>query len=61
MKSLAQKLEQIEGLTDTKDVTDWENQFIKDVAARVKRTGSTSVLSERQVETIDRIYGKHFA
>jgi hypothetical protein len=43
------------GLIDTRDVSDWENGFLRSVTAR------EGPLTERQLETLDRIYNKHFA
>ena len=61
MKSLRQKIEQVAGLVDTKDVTDWENGFLKNVLEASKGGVYTAALSTRQVETLERIYDKHFA
>ena len=58
MKSIKQMIERIEGLTDTRDVTEWENDFIK---AMSERKDDTAVLSERQVQQIEQLYNKHFA
>jgi hypothetical protein len=54
VKSIQQKLKQLEGLIDTNDVTDWENEFLKSVVSRFNWT-------EKQLEIIERIYSKHFA
>lgn len=62
MKSLAQKLAQCEGLIDTTDLNPFENGFLKGVTDTVReRGGDTTRLSEKQVDVIERIYGKHFA
>ena len=62
MKSLQQKAKQLEGLIDTKDVTEWENDFLKGFCSRMAfGTSFTSTLSEKQLDLIDRIYNKHFA
>lgn len=61
MKSLSQMIKQLSGLTDTDDVTDWENQFIKDMVEKTGDGAHTKHLSPKQVEIIDRIYGKNFA
>ena len=48
MKSLGQKIEQISGLIDTKDVSHWENGFLKNVCDAVARNaGSTTTLTAR--------------
>ena len=55
IKSTQQKLEQCRGLIDTRDVSDWENGFLKSVCNR------DVALTEKQLEVLDRIYSKHFA
>ncbi len=48
------------GLVDTRDVTDWENNFLKSVIARSEQGDRPDRLSEAQVETLEGIYEKHF-
>lgn len=60
--SLGIMLEQLEGLLETSDLTDWENGFITDQCRRYCAAGrKTSVLTDRQVEKIEQIYRRHFA
>lgn len=61
MKSLAMKIEQIDGLRGTKDVTPWENDFITSVVKRLPANKDTRGLSVKQVEIIERIWERHFA
>lgn len=56
MKSLKQMLDIVCGMIDTKDLTSWENNFLKSVQGQ-----STPTLTGKQVEVIERIYNKHFA
>jgi hypothetical protein len=60
MKSIGQMISQLFGLTDTKDLTDWENQFVKDIVEKTNGGASTKMLTPKQIEIIDRIYQKHF-
>jgi hypothetical protein len=60
MKSTQQKIALVSGLTDTKDVTPWENEFLKNIAAKCN-AGQVTALSDKQREIIDRIFEKHFA
>lgn len=60
MKSIAQKLEQLTGMVDTKDLTDWQNRFVKSVNEQVECRGTTC-LSDRQIEILEEIHGRHFA
>lgn len=52
---------QIEGLSGTADVTDWESEFIDSVVTKTDGGKNTGGLSEKQVSIVDRIYAKHFA
>lgn len=61
MKTIGQMIQQIDGLRGTKDVNDWENEFIKGMVELTESGKRTSILSTRQVDTIERIYRKHFA
>ena len=61
MKSLAMKIEQIDGLTGTNDVTPWEDEFITSIVERVAKNKGTQLLSSNQVEIIERIWERHFA
>jgi hypothetical protein len=62
MKSIGQMIELLDGLRDTSDITPWENGFITSILeSYLKAKKSTSHLTERQVETIEKIYNKHFA
>jgi hypothetical protein len=59
--SIGSKVEQIEGLLGTGDLNAWEHTFVTDIVARYKAAGSDSrVLTEKQVDVIDRIWRKHF-
>lgn len=61
MKSVGQKIQQLEGLLGTTDVTAWEGEFIAGIVERTENGAKTTRLSERQVDVIDKIYDKHFA
>lgn len=61
MISIGNMIKQLGGLVGTSDVTDWENQFIESVATKSNNGNSTTGLSDKQVEIIERIYNQHFA
>ncbi len=61
MKSVGAKIEQIAGLHDTSDVNEWENNFIASVVESTCNGRYTRLLSEKQLDAIDRIWRKHFA
>ncbi len=48
------------GLVDTTDVSDWENQFLKSVVEKTNDGNNTTSLTEKQIDVLSRIYGKHF-
>lgn len=61
MKSLGQKIQQLNGLIGTKDVSEWESEFLQSVVDRSNCGQDTTRLSAKQVEIAERIYAKHFA
>lgn len=61
MKSVYQKIMQLEGLSGTKDVNNWEREFIDSVVTKVHMHPNTAALSDKQVEIVDRIWSRHFA
>ena len=60
MKTLAMKIEQIDGLRDTSDLTPWENEFVTSIVERLPANKDTRAYSAKQVEIIERIWEKHF-
>jgi hypothetical protein len=59
--SVRTMLLQIAGLVDTKDVSDWENGFLKSVL-RISEDGArSSRLTEKQIERLEEVWRKHFA
>jgi hypothetical protein len=61
VKSLWQKIQQLEGLIDTKDVNAETNRFLEKVVRVCKeRSGDTTWLTDGQVEWLDDIYERHF-
>lgn len=61
MASTNLMLRQTSGLVDTKDINDWENQFLKSVWETSREGTRPDLLSSKQVEVLDRIWRKHFA
>lgn len=54
-------LQRLHGLEDTTDLTEWQNEFVKNVWRSSLGARRTSVLTEKQVETIEELFKKHFA
>lgn len=60
--SLGTKIEQLDGLRDTSDLTQWEQGFVTSILERYLLAGrDTRILSSKQVDVIDRIWSKHFS
>jgi hypothetical protein len=55
-------LEQLDGLRDTDDLTNWEHGFVTGVLERwLMAKKDSGCLSAKQTEMIEKIYNKHFA
>jgi trehalose-6-phosphate synthase len=61
MASINTMVKQCMGLIDTRDVTDWENNFLKSIKQRTDEGNNTSSLTENQITVLERLYNKHFA
>lgn len=61
MASLNTMVRKVAALADTKDLTTWENGFVKSIVAQTDGGNNTSSLTEKQVESLERIHDKHFA
>jgi hypothetical protein len=60
--SLGTKIEQCDGLRDTKDLSEWENGFVTSILERYLVAGrDTRMLTGKQVDVIERIWSKHFS
>lgn len=62
MASLGTMIEQLDGMRDTSDLTEWENDFVTSILERyLAAKKDTRNLSAKQVEIVERIWSKHFA
>lgn len=61
MISLGAMIKQLSGMVDTVDLTDWENDFVKNMLRQSEEGRRTSHLSPTRVERIEEIWRKHFA
>lgn len=60
--SVGTMIEQLQGLLGTGDLSEWENDFVTSVHARYLWVNKNmQQLSGKQVEVVERIWGKHFA
>lgn len=60
MASVGVMIKTIKGLLGTKDITDWEENFIEDISEKTQDGRNTTTLTEKQVESVERIYQKHY-
>jgi hypothetical protein len=61
MASLTTMVKQLSGLVDTKDVSDWENEFLESIMRSTREGDNTTVLTEKQIDVVERIFRKHFS
>lgn len=61
MASLTTMVKQLSGLVDTKDVSDWENDFLQSIMRSTGEGDNTTVLTEKQIDVVERIFKKHFS
>jgi hypothetical protein len=59
--SLGNKIKQLGALVGTKDVSEWENDFISSVVGWSDNGQNTRSITEKQINVIDRLYERHFA
>ncbi|MBV8273559.1 MAG: hypothetical protein JO067_14930 [Cupriavidus sp.] len=60
MVSTTKMIQRLEGLLGTKDLTDWEQGFVRSLASRM-HAGEVTKLTGDQVDKLDELHGKHFA
>lgn len=60
MKSIGQKLKQVTALIGTKDVSEWEEKFLRDMRVKTRDGERTIGLTPKQVDVIENIHQKHF-
>lgn len=60
--SIGTMIEQLDGLRDTRDLSEWEQGFVTSILDRyLQAQKDTRWMSSKQVDTVDRIWRKHFA
>lgn len=60
MVSTTTMIRRLAGLLDTRDLSEWEQQFVRSLAEKLD-AGKVTSLSERQVETLESMHWRHFA
>lgn len=61
VKSVNAKINQIGGLLGTKDINDWESEFIYSVIQKTNNGSDVSKLTDKQLDIIEKIHSKHYA
>jgi hypothetical protein len=60
--SIGAMIEQIDGLRDTDDLSEWEQGFATNIIERyLLADKDTRWMSSKQVDIVERIWRKHFA
>jgi len=49
----------LEGMLDTKDLSEWEQGFVRSLVERLN-AGKVTSLSEKQVTRLEELHGRHF-
>jgi hypothetical protein len=60
MVSTTTMIKRLEGLLGTKDLSAWEQSFVRNLAKHM-HAGQVTKLSGEQVEKLDELHGRHFA
>lgn len=48
------------GLVDTRDVSAWENAFIKSLLQQTDQGNNTTSITEKQLTVMERLFAKYF-
>ena len=60
MKSIGHCIRQLGALLGTDDLNEWEREFVQSIADQSNEGNNTSALTIKQVETIEKLYSRHF-
>lgn len=52
-------IRRLSGMLDTRDLSEWEQQFVRSLVEKLD-AGRVTSLTDRQVETLERLHGRHF-
>ncbi|WP_454752193.1 hypothetical protein [Cupriavidus necator] len=53
-------IKRLEGLLNTRDLTSWEQDFVRKLA-ELAQAGQVTQLTGAQVDKLDELHGRHFA
>lgn len=60
MTTLNTMVRRVSGLLDTKDLSDFEEDFVQSIVQKTKNGDNTTSLTEKQIDVLTRIHDKHF-
>lgn len=60
MISTGQMIDKVAGMIGTAGLSPWETTFMQRLVER-KNAGQVTALTEKQLDVLEQIYGKHFA
>jgi hypothetical protein len=60
MASITTMVKRVIALAGTKDVSDWESDFLTSIAQQTKNGDDTRCLTEKQIDVVERLHDKHF-
>lgn len=59
--SLGTMVAQLDGLRDTKELSGWENTFVTDILNKyLERKKDTRWMSDKQIETVQKIWNRAY-
>lgn len=61
MTSINTMVKRVQGLLDTHDLNDFEQNFVQSIVMKTRDGKDTSSLTEKQIEVLERLFKKHFA
>jgi len=60
MTSISTQIKKLHALLGTRDLSDWESQFVQSVWDQTGEGADTTFLSAKQAEKIGDLHGRHF-
>lgn len=61
MTTLNTQVKRVAGLLDTKDLNDFEQNFVASINRQTNEGNNTSSLTEKQIDVLERIFNRHFS
>lgn len=61
MAALNTMVKRVSGLLGTKDLSQWEGDFVATIVDNTKNGDNTTSLTEKQIYVLERIFSKHFS